>query len=231
MWRTEIPRKKYLRDLGNYQKKQVFRWQATVGAINNATTQEPSTNKGNHTTVHGMESRALQTQKVYNPPQLPAPYPNREYPTNDYLERDQGGQQGQQQNGRKAYNDNYDYRGYNHNGGRPPNNGYPQNHGNWNRAHHRNNYQWKGNQSGYAPYYKGTQYNGQNSQTNQYYQHPQSYQYRTPQRGGPQHQYRGPQQGDYQHQGAPPPPYRGSAQGDGHYYTPKHQRVRYDRLR
>lgn len=28
-------KKKYLRDLGDYQKKQVFRWQAIVGATNN----------------------------------------------------------------------------------------------------------------------------------------------------------------------------------------------------
>lgn len=195
------------------------RWQATVSATNDGTTQGPPVNGANNTGGRNTGPKTPQVSRNYS--QQPGSQPNREYTIHQYPEREQGAGQGQAQNTKRPhYGLNYN-RGYNSNAGRPYNQGYPQYRGNGNRGYQGNIYQWRGNQPGNAPFYRGQQHNGQNPQAYQYNQHPHNYQYYQ-QRGGPQKQQRGHPQRDYQYQGGPPP-YRGPPQGEGYNYSSKPQ--------
>lgn len=156
-----------------------------------------------------MGFKTLKPQRQQNQPQQTTAQSNRGYPMNYHQERELGVAQWQLP--RKPYNGQQDGRGHNPNGERPPYYGHTQ------------------NQSGNAPCHRGWQQNGQHPQgyqQNQGHQQNQGYQYRTPQTWGPQQQYRGPPQYDYHHQGGPQ---RGFTQGEGYYYSPKPQRVRYNR--
>lgn len=122
--------KKYLWDLGDYQKKQVFRWQANVGTTNSAAPQNAPTKKRNSTGDRNVGFKTPQAHGQHNQPQQTAMHTTKDQPLSHYSEREPENFQGPPHNTRRPYYSQYDNRGYNNNGGRPPYHGHPQNHGN-----------------------------------------------------------------------------------------------------
>lgn len=223
-------KKKYQRDLDDYQNKRVYRWQATLE--NNVANNSQIDNTGDQNVGARAPYPPNQQQQDGRPP-------NRGHPPHQY--EDKQPYTPLQQPLRRAQMDYDTHQGLN---GRRYDNSYqgpPTNQGNWGYGapHHRGN--------GFKPYYGGNQYGrghqsyhtpnrrgAQHSENRSYgpqYNRNQGYQQGTPMRGDRRPPYGGPP--------APPPPppqgygrfpqYRDEPQRNGVYYSPKPQRTRYDR--
>lgn len=206
-----VKKKKYWRDLEDYQKKQVFRWQSTLANRSTVNPQEQTTtdrNGGNKTPI---------PQNQQHRPQYDTKQPVKGYPPY-YQEVRQSNTPYGQPPRRPDYEQ--EYRGYNGNDDRyqqygpPPeydNRGYggSQYHRNNNRAQPRRNQYGKGFPPNRTPYRRGGQQHNYYNNGHQNY----GYQQGIPYGGGQRQPLRGPPQGDFQHPRQLRRPYDGTQRG------------------
>lgn len=225
-------KKKYQRDFEDYQNKQVFRWQSTL-ASNTATNSQPQTG----TAMNGHMAVSQPQGQLYSQQQNNKQF-NRGYPPHrqddalphtPYRQLPKKSQYNQQ---RRPSNE-----------GR---NGPPPNQGNWGygastyqdngyRAQYEGDHYDRSYPSNPPPQYRGGQQNSYGYQRQYGYQHSTpyhqhrsyGYQHSTPHRGN-RIPYRGPPPYQPPFRGYPPNSREDTRRG-GAYYSPKPQRVRYEK--